>query len=241
MTIDWMLFGMLLVGSVMGAIFVIPYAFEINRDRLTNAPMSMPKLVALSIVQSTVMFGVVIFLGLNASDAVGLSIASDVSHFPLAVVVGILSSILLLMFEYGVFRAYLPESMKSAEKQMALWKRFGACFYGGISEEVLLRLFVMSVVAWFLLMVLNVAESLAYPIAILVATVLFGLGHLPATASMTRLTPMIIVRAILLNGIFGIACGILFWQYGLVAAMVAHFTGDIVLHVLMPMFGKSKA
>ena len=30
----------------------------------------------------------------------------------------------------------------------------------------------------------------------------------------------------------GVAAGYLYWQYGLEAAMLAHFTGDIVLHII---------
>ncbi|MBD0386805.1 MAG: hypothetical protein ICV54_09815 [Nostoc sp. C3-bin3] len=36
------------------------------------------------------------------------------------------------------------------------------------------------------------------------------------------ITGWVIVQAILLNGIVGIACGWLFWQYSLEAAMIAH-------------------
>ncbi|WP_422877877.1 hypothetical protein [Ktedonosporobacter rubrisoli] len=55
---------------------------------------------------------------------------------------------------------------------------------------------------------------------------------MPATAALVELTPILIVRAILLNGIVGVAFGYLFWQYGLEAAMLVHFTADIVLHII---------
>jgi hypothetical protein len=38
------------------------------------------------------------------------------------------------------------------------------------------------------------------------------------------------VRAILLNGVVGVATGYLYWRYGLEAAILAHFSADIVLH-----------
>ena len=47
---------------------------------------------------------------------------------------------------------------------------------------------------------------------------------------------MLVIRAIMLNGVAGIAFGWLFWQYGLEAAIGAHFTADILLHVLGPVF-----
>ncbi len=71
-------------------------------------------------------------------------------------------------------------------------------------------------------------------IANLLAAVLFGLGHLPTTAALVVLTPMVVARAIVLNGLVGVVCGWLYWRESILAAMVAHFFGDIVLHVLSP-------
>ena len=47
---------------------------------------------------------------------------------------------------------------------------------------------------------------------------------------------MLIVRAITLNGVAGIGFGWLYWQYGLEAAMLSHFSADILLHGLGPIF-----
>lgn len=66
--------------------------------------------------------------------------------------------------------------------------------------------------------------------------VIFGLGHLPATALLTTITPIVIFRAILLNGIGGIVFGWLYWKKGIEAAMMAHFTTDLVLLVVLPVF-----
>jgi membrane protease YdiL (CAAX protease family) len=49
----------------------------------------------------------------------------------------------------------------------------------------------------------------------------------------------VIVRALLLNGIGGIVFGWLYWKRGLLAAMLAHFSADVVLHVVVPLLGTS--
>ena len=72
--------------------------------------------------------------------------------------------------------------------------------------------------------------------AIVLSAVLFGLGHLPVTASLVALTPLIVTRAIVLNGIGGIAFGWLYWRKGLESAMIAHFSTDIILYVVLPLF-----
>jgi len=93
------------------------------------------------------------------------------------------------------------------------------------------------VVAWLGKFISKTAEgkptSAIFWIANILAAVLFGLGHLPATALLVSLTPLIIVRAIVLNGFVGIVCGWLYQTRGLEAAMISHFSADIVLHVLL--------
>ena len=53
--------------------------------------------------------------------------------------------------------------------------------------------------------------------------------------SLTALTPMVIVRAIVLNAVGGIIFGWLYWKKGLESAMISHFSADIVLHVIVPL------
>jgi membrane protease YdiL (CAAX protease family) len=56
----------------------------------------------------------------------------------------------------------------------------------------------------------------------IIAALFFSAGHLPATAVMMGLTPMIVFRCFLLNGTFGLAFGWLYRRYGLRYAMIAH-------------------
>jgi hypothetical protein len=44
----------------------------------------------------------------------------------------------------------------------------------------------------------------------------------------------VVARAVVLNGLVGVVCGVLNWRRGILAALVAHFCGDLVLHVLAP-------
>jgi len=121
--------------------------------------------------------------------------------------------------------------------QPAAWKGFLASFYGGIAEEIFLRLFVMSFLVWLGHFLSKKADGKptggVFWTANLLAAVLFGLGHLPATSLLIPITPLIIVRAILLNGLIGVVCGWLYWKHGLESAMIAHFSADLVLHVLL--------
>jgi len=141
-----------------------------------------------------------------------------------------------------VFAPRIPEALSTSDVKAKAWTRFLVSFYGGIDEEILLRLFIVSGLAWILGRFWVNASGLptngAFWTAIILAAILFGLGHLPATKAIVPLTTMIVVRAVVLNGLAGIAFGWLYWQYGLETAMVAHFSADILLHLISPMFAK---
>jgi membrane protease YdiL (CAAX protease family) len=121
--------------------------------------------------------------------------------------------------------------------QPAAWKGLLASFYGGIAEEIQLRLFVMSFFAWLGRFISKTPEgkptSAVFWIADILAALLFGLGHLPSMASLVPLTPLVIARTVVLNGLLGIIFGWLYWRRGLEAAIISHFSADLILHVLL--------
>ena len=69
-------------------------------------------------------------------------------------------------------------------------------------------------------------------VAIVIAAVLFGFGHLPALAQLVSLTPALIARTVLLNAVAGVLFGWLYWRRSLEAAMVAHASFHVPLLVL---------
>ena len=95
----------------------------------------------------------------------------------------------------------------------------------------------MSLIAWLGSFISKTVEGkptgVIFWIANILAAVVFGIAHLPAMALIIPLTPLVITRTILLNGVGGVIFGWLYWKRGLESAMVAHFSADIVLHVLL--------
>ena len=64
------------------------------------------------------------------------------------------------------------------------------------------------------------------------AALAFGLIHLPQLAQFGTPTLTPIAITLLGNGIVGVVCGWLYWRRSLVAAILAHFAVDLILHVL---------
>ena len=159
---------------------------------------------------------------------------------------GIAVSILIIVLDQFIFGPGLTAQLGSAADalklqtaQPAAWQGLLASFYGGINEEILLRLFLLTLLAWLGKFIHHTPEGrptlIILWIANILAAILFGLGHLPATAQLINITPLVIVRAIVLNGLAGVIFGYLYWTRGLESAMLSHFSADIVLHVLSAM------
>ena len=74
--------------------------------------------------------------------------------------------------------------------------------------------------------------SAVFWVAIVLLAVLFAVGHLPTLKGLVNeVSPTMLSRTIILNTPIGLTCGWLFWRYGIEAAMLTHFTADIVYHV----------
>jgi membrane protease YdiL (CAAX protease family) len=127
--------------------------------------------------------------------------------------------------------------------RVPIWKRLLACFYGGIDEEVLTRLFLLSLFAWLGVRFFQQSKTRLLPgsfwIANFVVAILFGLGHLPAASRIMQITPEVVVLALTLNGIAAVSFGYLYWKRGLESAMIAHVCADFMLYVVGPAFLKS--
>ena len=161
---------------------------------------------------------------------------------PLLVGAG-LGAAMLLAIRY-LFVPVLPplQARFTAEAATAVWKRVVIAFDSGVLEELVFRLFMLSLLAWLLGKVWHNADGLPTRGGLWLVNALiamgFGLSHLPNWASRTPLTPPVVATVVLLNGIGGLIFGWLYFAQGLEAAMLAHFAADVALHVAGPGFLK---
>lgn len=256
---NWKVFFIVWIAAVFGVIAITPYSLTLQSGILQNAnlPVPLPLLITMQILQNAVMFGILTALGLFFANRIGLGLPILEARLRgeavwdrvravllLSIIVGVVASLLIVALDVFVFQPALLRELGDSANTLNLqsaqppaWQGFLASFYGGISEEVLLRLFVMSFLAWLGSFISKTMEgkptSAVFWTANILAAVLFGLGHLPATANLIPLTPLVVARAIILNGLAGVAFGWLYWKRGLESAMFAHFSADIVLHVLL--------
>lgn len=113
-----------------------------------------------------------------------------------------------------------------------LWRPFALAFESSILEEVVFRLFVLSVVGWAMARLLQRPWAVASGVG--VSTALFSLAHLPAWSAATQPTAMLVSSVLLLNAVGALLFAWLFWRWGLPYAILSHFAGDIVIQSLAP-------
>ena len=145
-------------------------------------------------------------------------------------VLGGLGSGVLLVAIAALSRPFLPPELLTAEPP-PLPIRF---LYGGITEEILLRWGVMTLLLWLgwrFGQGRRGAPRLKWvAVAIGLSALLFAIAHLPVLiAQGIPLTPLLVGYILVQNSLFALVAGYLYWRYGLESAMVAH----IVAHGVM--------
>lgn len=249
---DWREFLLLWAAGTVGVVAVLPYLLTLQADALRELPLPLELLLPLQVAQTAVLLALVVGVGLLAANRTGLGaplLARWLARRPVrhdlrallvpSVVPAVLAAAVVIAADLALFAPRLPQDL-SLPPHPPAWQGLLASLYGGITEELLLRLGLFSVLAWLATRIGRgpggrPGTSALWAINAVVA-VLFGLGHLPATAALLPLTPLVVARAVLLNAIPGMVFGHLYWRRGLEAAVLAHFAADVVLHVLLPPF-----
>jgi membrane protease YdiL (CAAX protease family) len=220
-----------LVPMVLGQLDVLP-------PELAEMPTEL--LVVISMLNPLILLLITIVIGNLLAHRVGLRslVAEKVSHgtpiwpqlrphLPLAFGLGILFGFVI----FGIDQLMDPFAdtdlaVETATISGLLSQLLMGILYGGITEELLLRWGVMSLLVWIGWRVFQRGTGQVHPVlvwvAIILAAVLFGVAHLPAMAGLVELTPLIIFRTILLNALGGLLFGWLYWRHNLETAMVAH-------------------
>jgi hypothetical protein len=250
---DWKVWLLICGLGALSTLAIIPYIVDLLGASMhaaaERAGVSFKALVVIQVVQGIVVIAICSRIGLWAARRAGfvLPILDAIAlRAPIpwagraalvAVVAGFAGGALDVLLDAFVFVPAKALALNGG--QPAAWEGFLASFYGGISEEVIFRLFLLSLVALGLRRLLLGLGAQPLPPALfwtanVIAALAFSLGHLPATAALAPLTTSLVVRALALNGILALLFGALYRRYGLEMAILAHFSADIALHVIPP-------
>lgn len=232
--------------GTLGALSVLPYQLALNPSGVAQVPLPLPVLIIAQTAQTYLLLLLLSWLGLRLGRLMGLDspfaralvyglTPPSISRRALVIasLTGVVGGLVILLLDL-LLQPFMPSPTHPSGGNIELWKRLVACFYGGITEELLLRLFLMTLIAWIIWKIAFKGRTPptagVFWIAIVAAAVLFGVGHLPATADIWPLTTVVVFRTIALNALAGLTFGFFYWRWGLEFAMLAHFCADIAVH-----------
>lgn len=237
-------FGLVgLVGGFFTGIYMLDsYPAQMQQEILSQG-ITKPILGLITAVQSAG-YGIVLgAAGIFLGKKTGLwKDERSITRKPLIITAigAVVGGLALILPDIMFFGKYSQAIMDSYAVKPTVPYMLAAVLYGGVIEEVMLRLFMMSLVAFLLHKLFGKkTETPATGILIaanVIAALLFAAGHLPATAVLMGITPMILARCFLLNGGFGLLFGWLYRKYGLRYAMLAHGGCHIISKLIWILF-----
>ena len=214
-----------------------------------DVPPITPAIKILSLIQPTVLVGVAVLIGIVLAPKVGLSapaaesLAAGDRAMPAlkpqlipGVLGGVIGALAILLTHVLSKPLLTTETVERITKFGNLLPLPTRLLYGGLTEEVLIRWGLMTLLVWITWRLfqkrLAKPTSVSFVVAILVSSLIFGLGHLPiASVVLPQITLAVVLFVIIANSAFGIVAGYLTWKYGLESAMIAHVLCHIVLAI----------
>ena len=243
----WKTLLFFVIAGLVGGFCLGLYAFDIYPPEMQQDYLSQgltPAIMALVSALQGAGYGVVLgIIGILLGKKTGLW--KDETNFakkPLLITLAIalIGGLALLLPDLLFFGRYSEAIMNSYAEKPTISYLIGAILCGGVIEEVMLRLFMMSLIA-FILWKLFARREEKPTVAILIvsniiAALLFAAGHLPGTLDVLGSSPMILARCILMNGAFGLLFGYLYRKYGLRYSMLAHAGCHIISKLIWILF-----
>ncbi|WP_429841610.1 CPBP family glutamic-type intramembrane protease [Brevibacillus sp. FIR094] len=244
-------FWLIWLVSVLCALCAIPIQSNTIRQHVqlqaaiysTNKVPPISVMVAIISIQSCVFLALATAIGLWLMPSTGLRLSildhwvsgaklpfSFWTFWAVSISSGVAVGLLVKWVDRYFFQPHMTTIM-GKEPISSRFFGFLSSFYGGVCEEVLMRLGVMTVVV-FLAQKMG-WMGISYWLGICVAAIVFAASHLPTNYMTYGKGNVVTIWTLLLNGILGILFGFLYWRYGLEAAIISHFSADIVLHVIL--------
>ena len=154
---------------------------------------------------------------------------------------GLIVGLLLL----GVIRLVIEPTVPAAGARIAaaatlpIWRRVLIIYVAAVGEEVVFRLFLLSLVTGLTMRLLRRAARVPSGgvvwAAIGLSALAFAAVHLPAWSAVGPVSPGLALMVITLNGVGGVVFGYVFVTRGIVAAMWAHAGADCAIQLIGPL------
>lgn len=241
---NWQFLLLVLLGGLLGGYCIGLYSYDSLNPKLLEELQSQnvsKEMIALSsMIQYGIVFGLILaIVGIILSKKIKLwkEFKTNKKAIIATSIITIICALLLYPGDKLIFGSLNTWVNEQYVVKPTIYKIVGGLLVGGIIEEVMMRLFFMSLVI-FVVSKLFYKNKKEVPVSVfvianIISTLLFAAGHLPSTSTMTTLTPLIIFRCFLFNGGIGLCFGYLYRKYGIGYAMISHGLCHLISDLLM--------
>lgn len=217
---------------IVGSWAIIPF---IQYLKIIPSSQSVLEIFLMSTLQPALFFGLVCFLSYKILPKTDLEpfVVKDV--FKQIILPGGISGALVGLMIFSLDKTIFQNTLL-ADAHPPRWVGALASIYGAVNEEVLMRLFLFTFVYFIFIKLFQItAHSRLWFLWVVnfIVALFFGLGHLPMAFKLISPSAFEIFRILLLNGIPGMVFGWLYFSRGIWAAMTAHLTADLMVHVFL--------
>lgn len=244
---NWKFLLFVLLGGLIGGYCIGIYSYDtLSVDILKQLQEQnvTKEILGLSMMfQYGIMFGVVLAgIGIVISKKVNLwkKFEFNKKAFLTTIIITIFSALILFPGDKLIFGSLNSWVASQYTTSPTIYKILGGLLVGGIIEEVMLRLFFMSLIVLIIskLFYKNNKEIpiKVYVLANIISAILFAAGHIPSTITMTKMTSELLVRCFLFNGGLGLCFGYLYRKFGICYAIISHGFSHLISDVLMIIF-----
>ncbi len=145
-------------------------------------------------------------------------------------ITGIILALIVILNDFLFFGGQIFDKLKSLSGS-SIMDRLKTIYVASVGEEILFRLFILSLILFILSKLFKNLISLNKWLAIIISGLLFGLAHYSQISGNESI--LNIIRTIILNGIGGVVFGWLFYYKGIIASMIAHILADFIIYMVV--------
>ena len=229
----------LVAGLIAGIFMPSYYASMLTEDLMNELLTEIGSIEIFNVIvfAQTVSYAIIFsVIGIILSNKVGLWKSFELNKKSLitAMSIGLVGGMIIILLDQFVFIPLCPQLSLT---KLTLPYIMISYTYGGVIEELMLRLGLMSLVSFIIWKVFTNDKTIpnkVFIIANFICAFLFALGHIPATiVFFGELTLVLIIRCFALNGTLGFVFGHLYQKYGILYAMIAHACAHAGMQIMI--------
>ena len=244
---NWVFFLFMIIVCIIGGYFTTIYSLQtIDQNLLDEAVKqvgSKEVVIGITVLQISVYAIVFAGIGIILSNKIGLWKKFELNKKAMLsiTIISVVGGLVLSVLDKYVFGALIDGVSSFYNSKPTIEYVISSFTYGGVFEEILMRLFLMSLLS-FIIFKIFYRKKEKVPIKVfvisnIICAILFAAGHIPATIQLFgHLDALILFRCFLLNGALGIAFGWLYRKYGIGYSMLAHFGCHLISKVIWILF-----